>query len=102
MHECSHFGVNGDCFHCVRPLDEPLTKYGLMRKDFLEKNHPILFNQMIMGGTLYPHCKELEKQIQSQMHGQIEQMKKQTPKNLWQTRIMEIENDLVQELILTR
>jgi len=83
-------------------IDEPLTKYGLMRKDHLEQHYPIRFNQMIMGGTLYPHCKEVERQMQERMNREIAQMKKQTPKQLWQTRILEIENELTQELILTR
>jgi hypothetical protein len=83
-------------------IDEPLTKYGLMKKGFLEQHHPIRFNQMIMGGTLYPHCKEVERKMQERMHRQIEQMKKQTSKNLWPMHITEIESELVRELILTR
>jgi hypothetical protein len=83
-------------------IDEPLTKYGLMRKDHLEQHHPIRFNQMIMTGALYPHCKEVERQMQERMDRQVQQMKKQTPKQLWQTRIAEIESELTRELILTR
>ena len=39
----------------------PLGKYGLMRKEYLEKNHGSRFHTMVLTGMLYPHCQQVEK-----------------------------------------
>ncbi|MCK5129073.1 MAG: TnpV protein [Clostridiales bacterium] len=83
-------------------IQEPLTKYGMMRKEYLEKNYQGRFNTMILKGTLYPHCKEMEQEVKMQMEMRISQMKKQTDQNLLQTRILEIESQLIKEMILVR
>lgn len=38
----------------------PLGKYGRMRKQFLMEHRPILWNQMILSETLYPHLREID------------------------------------------
>ena len=38
----------------------PLGKYGRMRKKYLEEHRPILWNQMILNETLFPHLREIE------------------------------------------
>ena len=38
----------------------PLGKYGRMRRKYLEENRPILWNQMILTETLFPHLREIE------------------------------------------
>ena len=38
----------------------PLGKYGRMRKRFLMEHRPILWNQMILAETLYPHLREID------------------------------------------
>ena len=38
----------------------PLGKYGRMRKKYLEEHRPILWNQMILTETLFPHLREIE------------------------------------------
>ena len=35
--------------------DKPLGKYGRMRRAFLVENNPILLDDMILTGTLFPH-----------------------------------------------
>ena len=40
----------------------PLGKYGLMRKEYLEKNHGSRFDTMVLTGTLYPHCQQVEQE----------------------------------------
>ena len=38
----------------------PLGKYGRMRKNYLkEQRPPMLWNQMILSETLYPHLREI-------------------------------------------
>ena len=38
----------------------PLGKYGRMRKNYLKEHRPILWNQMILSETLYPHLREID------------------------------------------
>ena len=38
----------------------PLGKYGRMRRKYLEEHRPILWNQMILTETLFPHLREIE------------------------------------------
>ena len=38
----------------------PLGKYGRMRKAYLKEHRPVLYNQMILSETLYPHLSEIE------------------------------------------
>ena len=40
--------------------NRPLGKYGRMRKKYLEEHRPILWNQMILTETLFPHLREIE------------------------------------------
>ena len=45
----------------------PLGKYGRMRKKYLKEEHPILWNQMILSETLYPHLKEIDETVNSRL-----------------------------------
>ena len=38
----------------------PLGKYGRMRLNFLKQHHPVLYNTMLLNGSLYPTLTELE------------------------------------------
>ena len=40
--------------------NRPLGKYGRMRRKYLEEHRPILWNQMILTETLFPHLQEIE------------------------------------------
>ena len=40
--------------------NRPLGKYGRMRRKYLEEHRPILWNQMILTETLFPHLREIE------------------------------------------
>ena len=40
--------------------NRPLGKYGRMRRKYLEEYRPILWNQMILTETLFPHLREIE------------------------------------------
>ncbi|MBQ7435075.1 MAG: TnpV protein [Oscillospiraceae bacterium] len=39
---------------------EPIGKYGRMRKRYLKEHRPILFNTMLLSGTLYQHLSEID------------------------------------------
>ena len=40
---------------------EPLGKYGRMRWAYLKNQRPVLYNQMLLNGTLWPHLQEVQK-----------------------------------------
>ena len=40
---------------------EPLGKYGRMRLTYLKTQRPVLYNQMLMNGTLWSHLQEVQK-----------------------------------------
>ena len=57
----------------------PLGKYGRMRLNFLKQQHPVLYNTMLLSGSLYPHLMEVEQTAESRMQQTMEQLLKQTP-----------------------
>ena len=46
---------------------EPLGKYGRMRLDYLKNQHPVLYNQMLLNGTLWPHLQEVQRAASEQV-----------------------------------
>ena len=40
---------------------EPLGKYGRMRLAYLKTQRPVLYNKMLMNGTLWPHLQDVQK-----------------------------------------
>lgn len=40
---------------------EPLGKYGRMRLAYLKTQHPVLYNRMLLNGTLWPHLQDVQK-----------------------------------------
>ena len=59
-------------------LDEmpatPLTKYGRMRKRFLQENMPILYNHLILSGKLQNHLLEIQETAQSRLEQMVSKM----------------------------
>ena len=58
---------------------KPLGKYGRLRRTYLMQYRPVLYNSMLLNGTLYPHLMELEQTAESRMQQTMEQLLKQTP-----------------------
>ena len=40
---------------------EPLGKYARMRLTYLKTQRPILYNRMLLNGTLWPHLRDVQK-----------------------------------------
>lgn len=40
---------------------EPLGKYSRMRLAYLKNQRPVLYNQMLLNGTLWPHLQDVQK-----------------------------------------
>ena len=53
-----------------RVNDKPLGKYGRMRRAFFAENNPMLYNDMVLTETLFPHLWE----IVETAHRRVEQM----------------------------
>ena len=46
---------------------KPLGKYGRIRKKYLQEHRPVLWNQMILSETLYPHLREIDDAASSRL-----------------------------------
>ena len=46
---------------------QPLGKYGRMRKNYLREHRQVLWNTMILFGTLYPHLREIDETANRRM-----------------------------------
>ena len=68
---------------------KPLGKYGRLRRNYLKQYRPVLYNSMLLNGTLYPHLMELEQTAESRMQQTMEQLLKQTPAPDKENRQME-------------
>lgn len=61
------------------PNEEPeqaLTKYGLMRRNFLKEHRGGVYQGMILTGELKAHCLEIQEQAEQRMELLTEQMAK--------------------------
>ena len=53
-----------------------LGRWGMLHKDYLQKNKKVLFTTLLTQGKLYQYCAEVEKQAQDMFDTLVEQMKK--------------------------
>ena len=58
---------------------KPLGKYGRLRRTYLKDHRPVLYNTMLLNGSLYPHLMEVEQTAESQMQQTMKQLLKQNP-----------------------
>ena len=58
---------------------KPLGKYGRLRRTYLMNHRPVLYNTMLLNGSLYPHLMEMEQTAESQMQQTMAQLLKQNP-----------------------
>ena len=58
---------------------KPLSKYGRLRRTYLKEHRPVLYNTMLLNGSLYPHLMEVEQTAESQMQQTMQGLLKQNP-----------------------
>ena len=46
---------------------EPLGKYSRMRLAYLKNQRPVLYNQMLLNGTLWPHLQDVQRVASEQV-----------------------------------
>ncbi len=56
--------------------EESLTKYGLMRRNYLEEHRRGIYSGLLMTGELKAHCLEIQRQAEERMDFLTEQMAK--------------------------
>ena len=54
----------------------PLGKYGRMRREYLKEHRPILWNQMILDGTLWNHLHEIDRAAYDRLDRMIPELAK--------------------------
>ena len=54
--------------------EEPLTKWGLMRRDFLRNHRSRIYSGMMLESTLKEHCLTIQHQAEERMDVLIKQM----------------------------
>ena len=59
--------------------EKALGKYGRLRRTYLMKHRPVLYNTMLLNGSLYPHLMEVEQTAESQMQQTMVQLLTQNP-----------------------
>ena len=58
---------------------KPLGKYGRLRRTYLKEQRPVLYNTMLLNGSLYPHLMEVEQTAESRMQQMMTELLKQNP-----------------------
>ena len=58
---------------------KPLGKYGRLRRTYLMNHRPVLYNTMLLNGSMYPHLMEVEQTAENRMQQTIAQLLKQNP-----------------------
>ena len=58
---------------------KPLGRYGRLRRTYLKDHRPVLYNTMLLNGSLYPHLMEVEQTAENRMQQTMAQLLKQNP-----------------------
>ncbi len=59
-------------------LHNPIGKYGRMRKAYLQKHRPVLWNHMILSETLYTHLCEIDEAANMRMEQMMRSLMEQS------------------------
>lgn len=52
----------------------PLNKYGRMRKTYLKEHRPVLWNRMLLNGTLDSHLQEISEAANQRLNQMMQEM----------------------------
>ena len=58
------------------PADQPIGKYGRLRKRYLQEHRPILYNYLVLSETLYPHLLEIDNAANQRVDTLLSQLAK--------------------------
>ena len=54
--------------------DQPIGKYGRLRKRYLQEHRPSLYNYFVLSETLYPHLLEIDDTVNRRMEILLSQL----------------------------
>ena len=54
--------------------EKALGKYGRLRRTYLMKHRPVLYNSMLLSGTLHPHLLEVEQSAESRIQETMQKL----------------------------
>lgn len=60
-----------------KPLAHPLSKIGRTYREHMKKNHPLVFNEMVMTNTWTEHLQEIDETANRRMEQMIAEMAKE-------------------------
>lgn len=64
----------------LKPVeDKVLNKYGRMRRAFLEQNKPMLFDDMVLAETLFPHLWGVQQTCEKRMELLMNELLEKNP-----------------------
>ena len=55
---------------------KPLSKYGRMRKQYLQEHRPVLWNRLILSEKLYSHLREIDETAQRRLEQLMSELMK--------------------------
>ena len=88
------YSQNGDYLIPNLVLSEqpskPLGKYGRMRQTYLKTYRRLIYNQMLLSGSLFPHLQEVDETA----HQRLEQMMPQLAKEAGATEELKARNPM--------
>ena len=59
--------------------EKALGKYGRLRRTYLMQHRPVLYNSMLLSGTLHPHLLEVEQTAESRMRQTMQELLMKNP-----------------------
>ena len=52
----------------------PIGRWGRMHRDYLKEHRPVVFNQLVLSGTLWSYLADINEQAQQRMEVLVKQM----------------------------
>ena len=75
MNEIAYTTVNDvQIPNLTLPETEPIGRYGRLRQKYLREHRPVMWNRLVLTGTLYEHLHEIETAAQSRIDHMLPKM----------------------------
>lgn len=58
----------------LKPEDRPIGRWGRMHREYLREYRPVVFNQLVLSGTLWNYLADINEQAQQRMNILVKQM----------------------------
>lgn len=58
----------------LEPETRPIGRWGRMHREYLKEYHPVVFNQLVLSGSLWTYLADINEQAQQRMDTLVKQM----------------------------